>query len=101
MQAKMKALKFNNTEVSLDFTTYRNNGTLAVQMNTVPDKDLYGVVTANLCCPLQSDTRAFVDENNLPGIGRWLKKHGFATPLSYTQRSGFCTYQLYEFQLPF
>ena len=50
----MKALKFNNTEVSLNFTTYRNNGTLAVQMNTVPDKDLYGVVTVNLGCPLAS-----------------------------------------------
>ena len=60
----MKALKFNNTEVSLDFTTYRNNGTLAVQMNSVPDDDLYGVITVNLCCPLQSDTRAFVSENN-------------------------------------
>lgn len=58
----MKALKFNNTEVSLNFTTYRNNGTLAVQMNTVPDDDLYGVITVNLCCPLQSDKLAFVDE---------------------------------------
>ena len=96
----MKALKFNNTEVSLNFTSYRNNGTLAVQMNTVPDKDLYGVITVNLGCPLQNDTRAFVDENNLPGIGKWLKKHGFATPLGYTQRSGFCNYELYSFHIP-
>lgn len=97
----MKALSFQNTEVTLDFTTYRNNGTLAVQMTNVRDKDLYGMVTVNLCCPLQSDTRAFVDENNLPGIGTWLEEHGFASPLGYSQRSGFCTYQLYEFQLPF
>lgn len=97
----MKTLRFQNTEVSLDFTTYHNNGTLAIQMTTVPDKDLYGVITVNLCCPLQSDNRAFVDENNFPGIGKWLKKHGFATPLGYSQRSGFCTYQLYVFHLPF
>jgi len=61
---QMKALKFHNTEVSLNITTYRKNGTLAVQMNTVPDDDLYGVITVNLCCPLQSDKRAFVSENN-------------------------------------
>lgn len=44
----MKALKFNNTEVSLNFTTYRNNGTLAVQMNTVPDKGYWRLVES--CC---------------------------------------------------
>ena len=96
----MKSLRFHDTEVSLDFTTYRNNGTLAVQMTTVPDKDLYGVVTVNLCCPLQSDKLAFVDENNLPGIGKWLQKNGIATPLGYSQRSGFCNYELYSFTIP-
>lgn len=93
----MKSLRFHDTEVSLDFTTYRNNGTLAVQMNTVPDDELFGVITINLCSPLQSDKLAFVDENNLPGIGKWLQKNGIATPLGYTQRSGFCTYELYSF----
>ena len=97
----MKSLRFHDTEVSLDFTTYRNNGTLAVQMNTVPDDNLFGVITVNLCCPLQSDKLAFVDENNLPGIGKWLQKNGIASPLGYSQRSGFCTYELYEFNLPF
>lgn len=97
----MKTFRFHNTEVTLNFTTYRNNGTLAVQMNSVPDDDLYGVITVNLCCPLQSDSLAFVDENNYPGIGKWLKQHGIATPLGYTQRSGFCSYELYEFHLPF
>ncbi|MBQ5984769.1 MAG: hypothetical protein IJL56_07330, partial [Bacteroidales bacterium] len=49
------------------------DGTLAVEMITVPDEDLYAVITVNLCCPLQTDRLAFVDENNLPGIGAWLK----------------------------
>jgi hypothetical protein len=65
----MKTLKFNDTEVKLSFESYRNNGTLAVEMITVPDEDLYAVITVNLCCPLQTDRLAFVDENNLPGIG--------------------------------
>ena len=31
----MKTLKFNDTEVKLSFESYRNNGTLAVEMITV------------------------------------------------------------------
>ena len=93
----MKTLKFKGTEVSLSFDSYQNNGTLAVLMNTVPDEDLYAVITVNLCCPLQTDRLAFVDENNLPGIGAWLKRNKIATPLGYKQRSGFCQYELYIF----
>ena len=93
----MKTLKFKGTEVSLSFDTYQNNGTLAVLMNTVPDEDLYAVITVNLCCPLQTDRLAFVDENNLPGIGAWLKRNKIASPLGYKQRSGFCQYELYSF----
>ena len=93
----MKTLKFNDTEVKLSFESYRNNGTLAVEMITVPDEDLSAVLTVNLCCPLQTDRLAFVDENNLPGIGAWLKRNKIATPLGYKQRSGFCQYELYSF----
>ena len=93
----MKSLKFKGTEVSLSFDSYQNNGSLAVLMNTVPDEDLYAVITVNLCCPLQTDRLAFVDENNLPGIGAWLKRNKIATPLGYKQRSGFCQYELYSF----
>ena len=93
----MKTFNFNNTEVSLNFTTYRNNGTLAVLMNNVQEDDLYGVITVNLGCPLQTDRLAFVDENNLPGIGAWLKRNKIASPLGYKQRSGFCQYELYSF----
>ena len=47
-------------------------------------------ITVNLGCPLQTDRLAFVDENNLPGIGAWLRKNKIASPLSYKQHSGFC-----------
>ncbi len=93
----MKTLKVNETEVKLSFESYRNNGTLAVEMITVTDEDLYAVITVNLCCPLQTDRLAFVDENNLPGIGAWLMRNKIAIPLGYKQRSGFCQYELYSF----
>ena len=93
----MKTLKFNDTEVKLSFESYRNNGTLAVEMNTVPDEDLYAVITVNLGSFLQTDRLAFVDENNLPGIGAWLRKNKIASPLGYKERSGFCQYELYAF----
>ena len=93
----MKSFKFHNTEVSLNFTTYLSNGTLAVKMNSVPDEDSFGVITVNLSCPLQSDRLAFIDENNYPGIGAWLQANGIASPFGYTQRSGFCQYELFEF----
>lgn len=93
----MKTLKFKNTEVSLNFTTYRNNGTLAVLMNNVQEDDLYGVITVNLGSPLQTDRLAFIDENNLPGISAWLRRNKIASPLGYKQRSGFCQYELYAF----
>ena len=93
----MKTFKFNDTEVKLSFESYRNNGTLAVEMITVPDDELYGVITVNLGSLLQTDRLAFVDENNLPGIGAWLKRNKIATPLGYKQRSGFCQYELYSF----
>ena len=95
----MKTFNFNDTEVSLKRNSYRNNGTLAMEMITVPDDEPYSMITVNICCPLQNDKFAFVDENNNPGIGAWLRKNGIAKPLGYKQRSGFCLYELYEFNL--
>ena len=88
----MKTFNFNDTEVSLKRNSYRNNGTLAMEMITVPDDEPYSMITVNICCPLQND-------NNNPGIGAWLRKNGIAKPLGYKQRSGFCLYELYEFNL--
>ena len=57
------------------------------------------IILTNLLCGhlLQTDSLAFVDENNLPGIGAWLKKNKIASPLGYKERSGFCQYELYAF----
>lgn len=59
------------------------------------DGEEYAVVTVNLCHPLQSDSMAFLDENNLPGIGDWIEKNGLGMRMGVTATSGFCRYPLY------
>ena len=56
---------------------------------------LSSCVTVNLNHPLQSDDMAFLDENNLPGIGKWLKKKRLGIDMGAKAASGFCTYPLY------
>ncbi len=48
------------------------------------DGELYAVATVNLCHPLQSESMAFLDENNHLGMRMGV----FAA-------SGFCSYPLY------
>jgi hypothetical protein len=38
---------------------------------------------------------AFLDENNLPGIGDWIEKNDLGIRMGVTATSGFCRYQLY------
>ena len=64
----MKTYDYKGTKVSVEKTEYRNNGTVALLLNNA-DGELFAVATVNLCHPLQSDSMAFLDENNLPGIG--------------------------------
>lgn len=54
--------------MKLTFSTYQDNGKLAVLLVTTHN-DSYDLVTVNPDSPLQSDRLAFVDENNLHGIG--------------------------------
>ena len=60
-----------------------------------PDDESYAVITVNLMHPLQSDDMAFLDENNLPGIGKWIKENGLGLPMYVRAASGFCIYPLY------
>ena len=105
----------NETEVKLSFNTYRNNGTMAVQLfcrpevfwedlpvgSEVPFCERYATVTVNL--PESESLAAneqFVDSNNLPQIGRWLADNGIAVPTEHLDRSGYCTYQAFAFRVP-
>lgn len=93
-QTDMKYYTYNGTKVRLQADEYRNNGSLAVAMYT-KDNELYDIITTNLMHRMQSDSMAFVDENNHSGIGDWLVKNGIALPMGYSAQSGFCSYPLY------
>lgn len=61
----------------------------------------FGVVTVNLdassILPLNVQ---FVDENNMPGIGRWLENNGIAKATGACAKSGYVTYRAFEFNVP-
>ena len=90
----MKTYTYRGAQVTLKKTTYRNNGTLALILNEL-DGDVFAVVTVNLNHPLQSDDMAFLDENNYPGIGKWIEKNHLGLPMGVIAASGFCRYRLY------
>ena len=89
----MRTYNYHGTEVSLRKEAYRN-GTVALVMDTL-DGELYAVATVNLCHPLQSDSMAFLDENNLPGIGKWIEENHLGIGMGYLAASGYCRYPLY------
>jgi len=105
-------------EVKLEYASYNCNGTMALQLFCKVDpedleyygplgdsQDLYqipyGIATVNLPESelLEPDVQ-FVDENNLPGIGKWLQKNGIASPDNIIACSGYCSYQAYKFNVP-
>lgn len=74
----MKQYKYKGKSVSLRTDTYQNNGTLAVL----------------------SDSMAFLDTNNYPGIDKWIEKNGLGLPMGVQEQSGFCQYPLYTLFIP-
>lgn len=90
----MKYYKYQGKQVRLAKEEYRSNGTLAVAMYT-SEGELYDVITVNLQGMMQSDSMAYLDTNNHPGIDKWLEKNGLGLPMYVTSRSGFCQYPLY------
>ena len=90
----MKYYNYHGTQVRLGKEQYQSNGTLAVAMYT-RNGDLYDVITVNLQDPMQSDSMAYLDTNNHPGIDKWLEKRNLALPMNVSTRSGFCMYPLY------
>ena len=91
----MKTYDYNGTKVYLQKEEYRSNGTLAVDMFT-EDGEFYKNVTVNLNYPMQSDEMMFLDENNLPGIGKWIRKNKIGINLGAIACSGQNNYPLYK-----
>ena len=103
------------TEVMCSVASYTNNGTLAIQLFNKPEMpegfhlpedprkqfcEPFGVVTVNLFeSTLLPYNVQFVDENNLPGIGAWLRQNNIALPTGMHAASGYCLYEAYRFNL--
>lgn len=103
------------TEVMCSVASYTNNGTLAIQLFNKPKMpegfhlpedprkqfcEPFGVVTVNLFeSTLLPYNVQFVDENNLPGIGAWLRQNNIAQPTGMHAASGYCLYEAYRFNL--
>ena len=94
----MKQYKYKGKPVSLKTDTYQNNGTLAVLIEH-EDGEI-DVITTNLNSPFQSDSMAFLDTNNYPGIDKWIEKNGLGLPMGIQEPSGFCKYPLYTIFIP-
>ena len=88
--------ELNGRRVYLKKEDFFLNDTPAAMIYT-EDGEPYGNLTVNLSSPSQSDETAFLDENNLPGIGEWVERNGIGTFLGIRGRSGFCSYPLYLF----
>ena len=90
----MRTYNYKGHKVYLEKEEYRNNWTLSLMMYEV-DGELFGNVTFNLNHHIQSKDMAFLDENNFPGIGKWLSENDLGISMGYEARSGFCSYPLY------
>ena len=89
----MKEFIYSEQKVQLSANSYRNNGTLAVVMTFPNEEEL--PITVNLNSRFQSDSMAFLDYNNYPGITDFIEKNGLGLPMGFYQESGFCSYPLY------
>lgn len=91
------------TPVTVRFTKYSNNSTLAVQLICAKAPwETYATITVNLggsnpFAGMQSDKKAFVDTNNCPWVKEFLEDNHIAKFTGWSAPSGFCDYPLYEF----
>lgn len=88
-----RTFNFKGQTVTFSKSEYQSSATLAVLMAYENGEE--DVITVNLSSPFESDTMAFLDENNHPGIGQWMCDNHLALPMGITIRSGFCQYWLY------
>lgn len=94
---RRKSYHFQGRKYAVLKGRYANNNTLAVLLFS-EDGDFYCDLTKNLCNPMQSDTLAFIDEDSMPGIGRWLEENKIAKPTGCKANSENCLFPLYSFK---
>lgn len=93
------------TPVTVRFTKYPSNNTLAVQLiEATSPWCVFATITVNLQGTLfefdrhQDETKyAYLDTNNCPWVEQFLEENGIAKHTGFFGLSGYCTYPLYEF----
>lgn len=93
--------QFGTTEqVSLEINTYLNNGNMYIGLTSMGDEypEPYGDVTVNLGVEVP-DFCGYVDTNNMPELEQFLIDNDIGEFTGLCQRSGFCVYPLYMFNV--
>lgn len=94
------ATAFNEYVVNLVFASYADNRSLAVQTIDVEDGCPVATLTVNLSNGKADRTKQYVDTNNCPWAPSFLERNGLAKPTGEYAQSGYCSYPLYEFNVP-
>lgn len=76
---------------------YFSNKNLAIELFD-PDNGPFARLTVNLRDGLP-ENQAYVDTNNCPWAEEFIAENGIGKPLGVYERSGWCEYPLYEFDL--
>lgn len=95
----MKEFKFEGRYITLEVSSYQNNDTLAILAYYDDYKEDFDVLTTNLCNPLQSGEKAFIDTNNIEWAERFIQEFKLGEYQYISQPSGFWSYPLYKFDL--
>ena len=93
--------RFGNTQnVTLEVNAYVDNNSLYVGLTAMPYgvPEYYGDMTVNLLESVPPYC-AFVDTNNMPELEDFLVKNGIAEFTGLMQKSGYCSYPLYLFDV--
>ena len=87
-------------DVSLEINTYLNNGCMYIGLRTYEEgyPEPYGDITVNLSGKAP-DYCGYVDLNNMPELEKFIADNDLGEFTGLTQRSGFCEYPLYLFNV--
>ena len=87
--------------VKLLISDYPNgNQAILLQTESSGVTEDFAVITVNFPDELLSPGQAYLDTNNMPGIEQFIEQHKLGKPNGRKKTSGFCTYPLYDFDLP-
>lgn len=96
---KLKSQYGGEYEVSLEINTYLNNGCMYIGLVEQGEySEPYGDLTVNLAGKAP-DYCGYVDLNNMPELEKFIAENDLGEFTGLTQRSGFCEYPLYLFNV--